>query len=210
MRALTAWLAAFFLLSEYAVAATIEATITTPAGNPVEDAAVVVEPLSPSVSGKRKIVSIEQRDREFSSYVTIVQAGTPIDFPNHDSLKHHVYSFSQAKPFEIKLYAGKLAQPLIFDKPGEVAIGCNIHDWMETHVLVVNSPYFAKSGSNGRAVIHSVPAGRYRLRLWHPRQKSQQAPGEIELDNASSRLTLILDVKPRDIKPKPPARADHY
>jgi plastocyanin len=210
MRALKASLALFLLLSGYADAGTVEAAVLSPGGRPVEDAAVVVEPRSKVNRRKNGITTIEQRSREFIPYVTIVQTGTAIDFPNHDPIKHHIYSFSAAKPFEIKLYAGKPVQPVVFDKPGEVVLGCNIHDWMEAYVLVVDSPHFAKTARDGRAVIPNVPAGRYRLQLWHPRQNARQPLRDIRVGAGAMKLNLVLDVKPRDIKPKPEIETDHY
>lgn len=203
-------LAALLFFCVNAAAANIEATVSTPAGKPVEDAAVVVEPVSGAVPRRHATATIEQRDREFIPYVTIVQTGTMIEFPNHDPVKHHVYSFSPAKLLEIKLYAGKPVQPVLFDKPGEVALGCNIHDWMEAYVLVVNSPYFAKTGSNGKALIRNVPAGAYRLRVWHPRQKVEGPLRDIEVGAAPARLDLVADVTPRVLKPKPPVESDKY
>ena len=205
-----AWLAALLLFCANAGAGTIEATVSTPAGKPVEDAAVVAEPVSGAVPRHRGKATIQQRDREFIPYVTIVQSGTTVEFPNRDPVKHHVYSFSPAKLFEIKLYAGKAARPVTFDKPGEVALGCNIHDWMEAYVLVVNSPYFAKTGSNGKAIIPNVPEGRYRLRVWHPRQKAERAQGEIEIGATPARLKMMADVTPRVFKPKPPFESEKY
>lgn len=184
--------------------------MATPSGTPVADAAVVVEPLSGAVPGKRAMAAIEQRDRELNPYVTIVQEGTAIEFPNRDPFKHHLYSFSPAKRFEIKLYAGKPVQPIVFDKSGEVALGCNIHDWMEAYVLVVDSPYFAKTGSNGRALIANVPPGRYRLRLWHPRQKKELPLREIEIGTAATKLDSVMDVAPRIVKAKPPVDPSQY
>ena len=209
-RSHAAWLATLLALCGPACAGRIEAYIATPAGAPVEDTAVVIEPVSAVAPRHRSTATIEQRNREFMPYVTIVQTGTAIEFPNRDPFKHHVYSFSPAKNFEIKLYAGKPAQPVIFDKPGEVALGCNIHDWMEAYVLVVDSPYFAKTSSKGRALIANVPAGRYRLRLWHPRQKTEPPLREINVGAAPTKLDLVLDVAPRIAKPKPPAESDHY
>jgi plastocyanin len=210
MRALKASLPLLLLLSGYADAGTVEAAVSGPNGRPVEDAAVVIEPLSQSSHRKHGITTIEQRGREFIPHVTIVETGTAIDFPNHDPIKHHIYSFSPAKPFEIKLYAGKPVQPVVFDKPGEVVLGCNIHDWMEAYVLVVNSQYFAKTASDGRAVISNVPPGRYRLQLWHPRQKTKQPLRDIQIGATSLKLNLMLDVKPREIKPRPEVDMDHY
>ena len=156
------------------------------------------------------VVTIVQRNRELDPYVTIVQTNTPIEFPNQDPFKHHLYSFSPAKTFEIKLYAGKPAQPVLFDKPGEVALGCNIHDWMEAYVLVVDSPYFAKTDATGRARIADVPSGSYRLKWWHPRQQRQLPARIIEIGSAPLPLTQALNVKPRVLKPKPPTDKDQY
>jgi plastocyanin len=204
------WLATLLTFSGSALAARIEAYVATPAGSPVVDSAVVIEPIPAAPRARRATATIEQRDRELVPYVTIVQTGTAIDFPNRDPFKHHLYSFSKAKNFEIKLYAGKPSQPVVFDKPGEVALGCNIHDWMEAYVLVVDAPYFAKTGANGRALIANVPPGRYQLRLWHPQQKSELPPSILNVGAAPTKLDLVLDVAPRIVKPKPPVEADHY
>jgi plastocyanin len=195
-----------------AEAASIEASVLSPMGKPVEDAAVVIEPVAGAHPKRQRTVTIEQRDRDFIPYVTIVQTGTLVEFPNRDPFKHHIYSFSPAKVFEIKLYADKPALPVLFDKEGEVAIGCNIHDWMEAYILVVNSAYFAKTGADGRAVIRDVPAGRYRLRVWHPRQKAEAPQREIEIGAgaASTKLSLVADVAARTSKPKPAVESGKY
>jgi len=191
-------------------AVTLEALVQTPAGKPLVDAAVVLEPVgapataAAAASKSRPHAVIEQRGAEFAPYVTVVQTGTPVDFPNKDTVRHHVYSFSQPKRFEIKLYAGKPGQPITFDKPGEVAIGCNIHDWMEAYVLVVESPYFGKTGPDGRVAIANLPAGRYRLQLWHPLQKARAPAAEIEVGangGAASHLNLVLDARAREPRP---------
>lgn len=194
-----------------AAGAGFEARVQSQAGTPVEDAAVVLEPVSGRVPQPKAQVRIEQRDREFVPYLSIVQKGAAVDFPNRDTLKHHVYSFSPARTFEIKLYAGQPAQPVVFDKAGEVALGCNIHDWMEAHVLVVDSPWFGKTGADGIARIAQVPAGRYRLRVWHPRQKAAAALQDVVIGaTPARRAELALDVAPREPRHKPPADSGSY
>jgi len=199
-----------FTLATSAHGAALDAYITTVAGAPVEDAAVVVEPINAPMPKRRSGATIEQRDREFTPYVTIVQTGTAIDFPNNDSIKHHLYSFSAAKSFEVKLYAGKPSQPVVFDKPGEIALGCNIHDWMEAYILAVDTPYFAKTDSKGNARVANLPAGRYRVKIWHPRQKNEAPAREINLSGASSKIEAVLDLLPRIAKIKPALDAGDY
>lgn len=196
-------------------AATLEALVQTAAGKPLPDAAVVLEPLAPSPPAAARNRAhahavIEQRGTEFLPYVTVVQTGTAVDFPNNDTVRHHVYSFSAPKRFEIKLYAGKPGQPITFDKPGEVVIGCNIHDWMEAYVLVVESPYFGKTGPDGQVRIANLPAGRYRVQLWHPLQKTRATASDVEIGNAPARLNLVLDTRAREPKPHGEVDQDRY
>lgn len=198
------------LLASGCHAGGLSAHITTPSGAAVESAVVTLEPTSGTSPLRHQIVSIKQQDREFLPYVTVVQAGAAVEFPNHDPIMHHVYSFSPPKVFEIKLYAGKPAQPILFDKPGVVVLGCNIHDWMEAYLVVVNTPYFAKTAGNGRAAVKGVPAGHYRLRLWHPRQKVESPEREVDISNGPFAVNLVLDVSPRVVKPKPPMDAETY
>jgi plastocyanin len=193
-------------------AATLDARVSTPSGKPLPDAAVVLEPLGAPASSSKSHphALIEQRGAEFAPWVTVVQLGTAVDFPNNDTVRHHVYSFSQPKRFEIKLYAGKPGQPITFDKPGEVVIGCNIHDWMEAYVLVVESPYFGKTGADGQVRIANLPAGRYRLQLWHPLQKARVGGAEIEVGAATPKLNLVLDARAREPRPHVEVDQDRY
>lgn len=209
MNWLRAGLAGLLLAASVAGAAGFEVRIATAARQAVEDAGIVLEPLSASAPARRQKAVIAQQDRDFVPYLTVIQTGTAVDFPNRDPIKHHVYSFSPAKIFEIKLYAGKPAQPVVFSKPGEVAIGCNIHDWMEAYVWVVDSPYFTKTGADGRGRVEEVPPGRYRLRVWHPRQRKPAAVVEVDTATQQS-AALVLEVAPHMARAKPPLQTDQY
>ena len=60
---------------------------------------------------------------------------------------------------------------MTFDKTGVVTIGCNIHDSMLAYIYVLDTPYFVKTKSNGLGAIKNMPAGKYKLTVWHPRLK---------------------------------------
>jgi plastocyanin len=138
-------------------------------GAPLGDAVALLEPVGAKVAVKPMAdAEISQSKRQFHPRVTLVTTGTPVTFPNFDTVRHQVYSFSPVKTFELRLYAGVPAVPVVFDKPGFAVLGCNIHDTMAAWVVVADTPWSARSGSNGRARIEAVPPGSYRLRLWHP------------------------------------------
>jgi hypothetical protein len=101
-------------------------------------------------------------------YVEPVFVGWNVRFPNSDNIRHQVYSFSPAKRFELPLYGGQDAESVLFDQPGVVVLGCNIHDWMVAYVYVSKTPYFAKTEATGTATIEDLPPGDYTARVWHP------------------------------------------
>ena len=186
--------------------ASMQAQVSDAAGKPLADAVVYAIPGAPSdARPPRAAVAVEQIDREFVPYVSVVQAGTTVTFPNRDPILHHVYSFSPAKPFEIKLYTGKSPTEVLFDKPGVVALGCNIHDWMIGYVLVVQTPHFAKTDANGVARLRDLPAGAYDLHAWHPHQRAAAATQRVTLDAASApAIAFSIDAPARKPKYKPP------
>jgi plastocyanin len=205
-------LAAAIGFAATARAATLEVRVVDAAGKPVADAAVFAQSASGSAAHaapRQRKATIEQVDREFVPHVTMVQTGTAVTFPNRDPILHHVYSFSPAKTFEIKLYTGKSPSEIVFDKPGVVTLGCNIHDWMIGYIVVVDTPYFAKTNDEGVARIADVPKGGYELRAWHPQQRAAGAPQAMNVD-ADTRPTLTLDVAPRKAKYKPPLDKMRY
>lgn len=149
-------------------AAALNVNVSDADGKPLLDAVALLEPAAGKATVKPMAdVEISQAKRQFAPRVTLITVGTKVTFPNFDTVRHHVYSFSPIKTFEIKLYAGVPNAPLTFDKPGVAVLGCNIHDSMAAWVVVAETPWFARSAANGRARIEGLPAGNYRLRLWH-------------------------------------------
>jgi hypothetical protein len=148
-------------------------------------------------------MDLDQKGREFVPHVLPVRVGTPVFFPNSDDIQHHVYSFSPAKSFEIKLYSGTPVEPIVFDRPGVVAIGCNIHDWMLAYVHVTESPYHASTDTEGVWALN-LPDGNYTVEVWHP---DALAPGELPRVTMSTagavpaRYSIALKTRRRTGKP---------
>lgn len=192
------------LAAASARAAQVTVSVRGADGKAVEDAVFWLEAMGASPRGTAAPAQIGQRDQEFEPFVTVVAAGSHVVFPNRDKVKHHVYSFSAAKAFEIQLYSGTPTEPIVFDKPGVVVIGCNIHDWMLAYVAVVDSPWFAKSAADGKGAITNLPPGRYTLHVWHPFQKGDAATQSIELAHPQSRAeaSVVLALAPPPRKPR--------
>lgn len=177
--------------------AALSVTVTDREGKPLADAVVyVMVRTARAQASPGTMAQIAQRDRQFQPRVTVVQTGTAVQFPNLDSVRHHVYSFSPAKTFELRLYSGTPATPVLFDKPGTATLGCNIHDRMTAWVHVVDTPYFAKTDAQGRATLE-LPVGEHRLHAWHralPQPDSQDFSEALRIGAEARLVRLRLDV----------------
>ena len=115
------------LLGTLAQAQTLEIVLLDNQGKALSDAVFWIEP-GPT-QNQPATALMDQQKRKFTPYILPVQVGTTVSFPNSDPINHHVYSFSPAKRFELRLHQQKAApQEMRFDQPGLVTLGCNIHD----------------------------------------------------------------------------------
>ncbi len=172
MRAFAALLLAL-LVAAPVRASELALALSSKAGAPIANAVVTVKPEGGARG--RTIAGpfvMAQRDMQFSPFVLVVPVGAEVSFPNLDPFHHHVYSFSKARTFEIKLYGRDETRRVRFDKPGVVALGCNIHDDMSAFIRVVDTPFAAKSGGNGQAVVRDLPPGPASVTVWHPYLKT--------------------------------------
>jgi len=181
-------------------------------GEPLEYAVASLTPLDfpvPTKSAAEAVIA--QENKEYDPYVTVVMVGTEASFPNRDNVQHHLYSVSKPKRFEKPLYASGTSETVLFDQPGVVTLGCNIHDWMVAYVLVVPTPWFAKTGPDGLAMVKGMPPGRYELEIWHPRIR-QPIKQEITLvsgPNSAEEMRLNLK-RDRRIRRAPVGRSGGY
>jgi plastocyanin len=164
----------FFAATAQANAANVSAEITDQSGRAVANAVVMLIPDAragmPAAATRLAMDSVvDQRDETFVPMVTIVPRGGRIAFTNNDQTMHQVYSFSPVKQFEFMLAHQEKSAPVVFDKAGVAAIGCNIHDLMIAYAFVTDSPWTALTDEHGKLDIGDVPAGGYTAQIWHPR-----------------------------------------
>src|SRR3954453_22196248 len=150
-------------------AAPLAVRVVDASGHPVRDAVVTLYPSAGARAphgGGRYVIS--QQNLQFHPFLTIVPIGADVSFPNLDPTKHHVYSFSAAKRFELKLFAKDQSRTVHFDKPGVVALGCNIHDAMSAFIFVTDSVWTARTNAQGLVIFGDAPGVPGRITVWHP------------------------------------------
>lgn len=156
--------------SDPARAGSVTVRLVDNAGRPASDFVVTFIPMKgtaprpPVETGYRVI----QQNTQFKPFVSVVPVGARVAFPNLDPFRHHVYSFSKAKRFELKLFAKDQTRSVIFDKPGIVAIGCNIHDSMSAYIFVTDSIWTQHVPASGTVRFADIPEGDFTMQVWHP------------------------------------------
>ena len=152
----------------------LKVVVTDSDGNPVDQAVVSATPLGDQFESlaptTTAVATISQVKSQFEPYVTAIPVGTSVNFPNQDDIFHNVYSFSKAKKFQLPLYRDQSPAPVVFEQLGIVVLGCNIHDWMVAYLYVLETPFFIRTDSAGRAELSALPAGDYRVQVDHPRK----------------------------------------
>ena len=175
-------------------AAPVVVQVQATGGMPLAGAVVFLDsPQAAQAAKPLQAAEMAQEQKAFVPSVLVVTRGTSVAFPNRDTVRHHVYSFSPAKKFELKLYTGTPANPVVFDRSGVAVLGCNIHDHMVAWVLVLDTPYFATAPASGQVTL-DVPPGKYTLRTWHALLPvgTEAASQPLDVPPAGAKATVRL------------------
>jgi plastocyanin len=133
---------------------------------------------------------VTQKDLTFIPALLPVRVGTRVEFPNLDDTYHNIFSYSPAKRFDLGRYRPD-ERPIptqVFDKPGLVTLRCDIHEHMRGLILVLNTPYFVMTDTEGRFRLSGLPAGHYTLKAWIDSRTTREKPVELK-----SGQTLHID-----------------
>lgn len=188
-------------------AAPLTVRVVDAAGRPVRDAVVTLYPSGGAARSPRRggRYLVSQQNLQFHPFLTIVPVGADVSFPNFDNTKHHVYSFSAPKRFELKLFAKDQSRTVHFDKPGVVALGCNIHDQMSAFIVVTDSAWTARTNGQGIAAFADAPNAAGRVTVWHAYLR---VPGGLMQQGiAPAQRVATFSVR---LRPPPPAMPMDY
>ncbi|WP_456269887.1 carboxypeptidase regulatory-like domain-containing protein [Kushneria sp. AK178] len=172
-------------------------------GAPLDRAVIEIAlPGEKQPASSRVHYEIVQREARFDPPVSVIPVGARVSFPNQDITRHQVFSFSPPKVFSLDLYLKETPPPVVFDTPGVVVLGCNIHDPMQAFIIVSEAAFVAMTDARGRVDLASLPPGRYSMRVWHPRlEDTHQQWWEGEVDTRLDNHVAL----PLAATPSPPA-----
>jgi len=172
----------------------VQIIVNTNNGKALEGMVVYLEPLDGQVlEPSSKEVVVGQFGKSFTPYISVSQVNSKVNFVNQDDITHHIYSAGSDNKFSFKIRAGKTNSSAQFSHASEVAMGCNIHDWMSGYLLVVNTPYFGKTDKYGQVNFDIEKQGKYSVVVWHPQMQSENnRMSKEEVISTSSTVTFAL------------------
>ncbi len=188
--------------------ATLTVKVLLPNGHPLGGVVVTVNPVSAPARPAAPVQAVmDQINRAFAPDLLVIPVDSTVAFPNSDSVSHQIYSFSSAKRFQLPLYRGKPYPPVVFDQPGVVTMGCNIHDEMLAYIVITDAAFFGRTSAAGSWTA-DVPGGGYRVSIWHPRIRddAKDLSGELtvgEQNSGSLTLRLTKQLKPAPLEGRP-------
>jgi len=195
-------LVAFALGGRGAAAATLAITVQQQNGKPLPGAVVTIHALEGPAKPSAPVHAVmDQVNEAFTPDLLVVPLGSTVSFPNSDTVSHEVYSFSPAHPFQLPLYRGKPYPPQRFDKIGLVTLGCNIHDFMMAYIMVTDAAFYGRADAQGTWSAE-VPAGRYRIEVWHPRLNASAPPAREIVVSGADRAAISIRLAER-LRPAP-------
>ncbi|MGM0481290.1 MAG: methylamine utilization protein [Pseudomonadota bacterium] len=194
---------------------TLQLSVVDKNGQPLANAAVILDNryLPATADKSAQSLVVDQVDRQFTPFLTTMRVGSRVVFPNSDNIRHHVYSFSDPKPFELKLYSDKEQPSVEFNKPGVVTLGCNIHDQMIAHLLITDGQTAMVSDQQGHVSfsLGGTVAGELSVTVWHPLQGQNLSLAKtvnIDLESDTEQQTVVLDVAPEPSEEEPKSRLE--
>jgi len=182
-------------------------SITDQNGAPLKDAILEIQSIDKASGSENtnNVYVMDQVNKTFSPHVLAIPQNSRVSFPNSDNIRHHVYSFSKVKPFELKLYAGKPEAPVTFDKSGVAVLGCNIHDSMVGYIYIHENNTVYKSNDKGQITLDYPLNNIEKIWLWHARnttginfKKALIVRDFIQQKNSLAISIEVLPPEPRD------------
>lgn len=190
---------------------TISGRVVDAEGKGIPQAIVFVDtPAAAGTPASKPTAIMDQINKTFVPGVLPIVVGTEVRFPNRDQISHHVYSFSRTKTFELPLYKGEDAPPVLFDKAGVVKIGCNIHDWMSAIILVLPNTHFTTTDADGRFTLSGLQPGAYSLMAWHPQSRDKVADIAQKVQLTASNVELTFHLSLADERSRPAMRGSRW
>jgi plastocyanin len=135
---------------------------------------------------------VDQRNLRFVPASVVVPPGSAVIFRNSDPLLHNVFSPTRnGMGFDLGTYPSPGERSTAFPKEGHFVVLCHVHPEMVAYVVVAESHYRTVVASDGAFRLEEIPAGRYRLHVWHWRTGEYTELIEVPAGRA---LRLDLDL----------------
>ncbi|MDH3446375.1 MAG: carboxypeptidase regulatory-like domain-containing protein [Deltaproteobacteria bacterium] len=136
----------------------------------LRNAVAMLRPLDRVVTSMPGRVVLDNYRCAFVPHVQVATMGSELILTNSDRILHTVHArLGKETLFNVGLPTWRQVTKQL-DRAGVIRIDCDVlHTWMSAAIIVVTTPYFSVTDTNGDFILDGLPAGSYELEVWHER-----------------------------------------
>ncbi len=152
-------------------------------------------------------VVLDQKNCLYTPQIVAVQTGQKLVVKNSDpsTVPMHNVRINPTVPANLDASSGKVSQPqmsggadLTYTFPAAenfLKFQCDVHPWMFAWVTVVDNPYFAVTGKDGKFTIKNVPAGKYKIVAMHRKAAPTGVEKDVEVKDSGATADFTIEIK---------------
>ncbi len=178
------------VLCEPAQAGTVQGRVSH--GSVSADLVVSIDVVGVKLEAPKKHAVLNQKNMTFEPHVLAIQRGTTVDFYNSDPVNHNVFS-PDGETYNLGTWSRGTTRTHTFDNAGVYVQLCSLHPEMEGFVVVLDTPFFAVTDSDGHYEIEGVPAGQHVVHVWGSSlsRRDLKRTFEVKVEGETTTLDLV-------------------
>lgn len=139
----------------------------------VKNVLVAIEDIERGKALPKGDLVVGNKECKFEPHVGIAYVGQKYIVSNSDPIFHNAHLGSilgegkKRTLFNIALPRKDFVIEKPVKVPGMQLVKCDAHPWMMSYVYASTNPYAAVTDANGNFDIKDIPAGKYKVKIWH-------------------------------------------
>jgi len=143
---------------------------------------------------------LDQAKCRYDPHVAVVPVGTTVEYHNSDTVSHNVHTYPKRNLAMNPTIPAGAKETQKLEKVDEIQIGCDIHPWMSSYLIVTDTPFYAVSGKDGSFSIAGLPEGTHKVDWWHEKLGKGKADLVVKADGSSEPLEIKLGAEKKNKK----------
>ena len=171
---------------------TTDRTLLVGDKNGIANVVVMIEVKGKEAEAAASPLKLDQKECRFEPHVMVVPVGTTVEYLNSDKVSHNVHTYANKNDAINQTIAPGAKQAQKLAKADRIEIKCDIHPWMNSWLIVSDTPYYAITDRSGNFEIKGLPAGEYKVEVWHEKLGKGKGKAVVKDDGTSEMVEISM------------------